>query len=168
MNNLQLFVDSLDIHQNKQITLAGDFNLFLDTTLEAEGGSPCLKKKSVAKLIKIKEHFDLCDIWRLRNPDVKQFTFRQKHASGFIQRRLDYFFISNSLQDVINHADFFAASSTDHSPVTISISKNKNRIHSHGFWKFNSSLLSDQNYVTKTKNLIQTFHSHQNFIPNAR
>ena len=133
LNNLHLLLDSLDIHQNKQIILAGDFNLFLDTTLEAEGGSPCLKKKSVAKLIKIKEHFDLCDIWRLRNPDVKQFTFRQKHASGFIQRRLDYFFISNSLQDVITHADFFAALSTDHSPVTISISKSKNCIHDHGF-----------------------------------
>ena len=62
--------------------------------------------KSAAKLIKKKEHFDLCDIWRLRNPDAKQFTFRQKRASGFKQRRLDYFFISNSLQDVITHADF--------------------------------------------------------------
>ena len=82
---------------------------------------------------------------------MKKFTFRQKHASGFIQRRLDYFFISNSLQDVITHADFFVAFSTDHSPVTISISKNKNPIHGHGFWKFNSSLLSDQNYITKTK-----------------
>ena len=168
LNNLHLLLDSLDIHQNKQIILAGDFNLFLDTTLEAEGGSPCLKKKSVAKLIKIKEHFDLCDIWRLRNPDVKQFTFRQKHASGFIQRRLDYFFISNSLQDVITHADFFAALSTDHSPVTISISKSKNRIPGHGFWKFNSSLLSDQNYVTKTKDFVETFLSNQNLIPNAQ
>ena len=34
--------------------------------------------------------------------------------------------------------------------------------------KFNSFLLSDQNYVTKTKNLIQTFHSNQNFITNAQ
>ena len=79
-----------------------------------------------------------------------------------------YFFISNSLQDVITHADFFTALSTDHSPVTISIPKSKNRIHGHSFWKFNSSLLSDQNYVTKTKNLIQTFHSNQKFTPNAQ
>ena len=84
LNNLHL-LGRLDIHQNKQVILAGDFNLFLDTIFKAEGGSLCLKKKSIAKLIKIKEHFDLCDIWRLRNPDVKQFTFRQKYASGFIQ-----------------------------------------------------------------------------------
>ena len=64
--------------------------------------------------------------------------------------------------------DFIAVLSTDHCPVTISISKNKNRIHGHGFWKFNSSLLSDQNYVRKTKHLIQTFDSNQKFIPNAQ
>ena len=168
MNNLHLLLDSLDIRQNKQLILAGDFNAFLYKMLEAKGGSPCLKNKSVAKLIKIKAHFDLCDIWRRRNPDVKQFTFKQKHASGFIQRRLDYFFISNSLQDLITHADAFAALSTDHSPVTISISKSKNVIHGQGFWKFNSSLLSDQNYFTKTKNLIQAFHSNQNFILNSQ
>ena len=100
MKNLHLLLDRLYIHQNEQIILAGDFNFFLDTTLEAEGASPWLKNKSVEKLIKTKEHFELCDIWRLRNPDAKQFTFRQKHASGFLQRRLDYFFISNSLQDL--------------------------------------------------------------------
>ena len=79
----------------------------------------------------------------------------------FIQRRLDYFFVSNSLQDAITHADVFAALSTDHSPVTLSILKNKNHILSHGFSRFNSSQLSDQNYVRKLKNLIQTFDSNQ-------
>ena len=43
--------------------------------------------------------------------------------------------------------DFFAALVTDDSPVTIS--ENINRIHVQGFWKFNSSFLSDQSYVTK-------------------
>ena len=84
-----------------------------------------------------------------------------------MQRRLDYCFISNSLQDAITHEEFFANLSTDHSPVTSSISKNKNRIHGYGFWKFNSSLLSDQNYVRKTKKLIQTFPTKQNFVPNT-
>ena len=46
--------------------------------LRAKGGSPCLKKKCIAKLIEIK--------------GVKQFTFRQQHASAFMQRRLNHFF----------------------------------------------------------------------------
>ena len=53
-------------------------------------------------------------------------------------------------------------------PVTISISKNKNCILGYSFLKFSSSLLSDQNNTRKIKNLIQTFHSSQNFIPNAQ
>ena len=35
-------------------------------------------KISVAKLMKIKKHFQLCGILRVRNPDVKQHIFRKK------------------------------------------------------------------------------------------
>ena len=44
---------------------------------------PLLKKEICRKLIKIKEHFDLCHISRLKNSDMKRFTFRQKHAFDF-------------------------------------------------------------------------------------
>ena len=64
-----------------------------------------------------------------------------------------------------NHFFDTISLSTDHSPVTISISKSKNCIHGRGFSKFNIYLLLDQNYVGKTKNIIETFHSNQNFIP---
>ena len=39
----------------------------------------------------------------------------QQHISGFIQRRLDYFFISNLLQESVDKTDVLAAFSTDHS-----------------------------------------------------
>ena len=47
---ISTFFSIFDIHQNKQIILAGDFNLFLDTTLEAEVGSSCLKKEICSKI----------------------------------------------------------------------------------------------------------------------
>ena len=77
----------------KHIALAEDFVFFFDASLDSY--APSLKKKSVAKFIKLKGKFDLCDIWRIRNPKTKIYTFRQKHVSGLIQRRLDYFCISN-------------------------------------------------------------------------
>ena len=40
--------------------MAGDFNLFFDSKLDAQGRNPAIKKKSFAKLIKLKENFDLC------------------------------------------------------------------------------------------------------------
>ena len=68
-----------------------DFNLLFDSKLDAQGGNPTMKKKSLAKLIELKESYDLCDIWRVRNMKSRKFTFTQQHSSGFIQCKLDYF-----------------------------------------------------------------------------
>ena len=92
LSNLFALLKTFDINPNKHIIMAGDFNLFFNSNLDAAGGNPTLKRKSLAKFIELKEAYDLCDIWRVRNAKVKQFTFTQQHSSGFIQRRLDYFF----------------------------------------------------------------------------
>ena len=112
---------------DKHIVLAGDFNFFFDTSLESYGGKPTIKKKSIAKSIELKEKFDLCDIWRIRNPKTKRFTFRQKHVSALIQRRLDYFYISNAMQASIKNTDVLASLLTDHWPITYSCFKNEER-----------------------------------------
>ena len=46
-----------------------------DCKLDTSGGNPILKKKSLAKLIEIKEALYLFDIWRIRNPNLRRFTF---------------------------------------------------------------------------------------------
>ena len=66
--------------ETKEIISGGDFNLFLDAELDVKGGRPTLKKRSVAKLISVIEHFTL---------------------AGYLQRHLYYFFVSNSLQGYI-------------------------------------------------------------------
>ena len=52
-------------------------------------------------------------------------TFQQKHVPGFLQRRLDYFFISNNIQEFILDADKTPAISSDRSPILIFFSKEK-------------------------------------------
>ena len=64
--------------------MAGDFTLFFNSKLNAQGGNLTIKKKSLAKLIELKENYDLCDIWRVRNTKSKRFTFAQERSSGFI------------------------------------------------------------------------------------
>ena len=46
----------------------------------------CYQKKPLAKLIQLKESYDLCDIRRIRSPVRSIFALRQKHFAGFIQR----------------------------------------------------------------------------------
>ena len=59
---------------------------------------------------------------------MSTFTFRQKRCTGFIQHRLDYIFISNSLLEFVNDASILTSSlSTDHSPVYLSLFKEKHK-----------------------------------------
>ena len=95
LTDLSEILDCVVDIQNKNKIFGGDFNVTFDFFLEAQGGKPILKIHTLAKTIQVKEKLNLVDIWRIRNPKTKRFTFRQYHATGFIQRRLDYFFISN-------------------------------------------------------------------------
>ena len=162
LSNLFALLKTFDINPNKHIIMAGDFNLFFNSNLDTAGRNPTLKRKSLAKFIELKEAYDLCDIWRVRNTKVKQFTFTQQHSSGFIQRRLDYFFISNGLQEFASTTDILTPISTDHSPVFFSLSQEKGNIRSKGFWKFNSSLIKDQKCVNEIKDLIRNFDTKNN------
>ena len=40
-----------------------DFNLFVDSKLDGQGGNTTIEKNSLAKLIEFKESYDLCDIY---------------------------------------------------------------------------------------------------------
>ena len=87
----------------------------------------------------------------------KWFTFTQKHLSGFIQGRLDYIFISNAPQKLVTTTEILTPISNDHSPVLLYLSKGKECLRSKGFWKSNSSLTKDQNYIIEMKKLIGSF-----------
>ena len=93
INILETFEDI----QNKSVVLGSDFNVTLNPFLDSEGGKPTIEKKAIAKLIQITENLDLCDIWRIRNPKRKRFTYRQHHSTGFIQRSLSYPILSKNL-----------------------------------------------------------------------
>ena len=106
-----------------------------------------MKKKSLAKLIQIKEKFGLCDTWRIRNLNTKHYTFHQQHSSGYIQRTLDYFFISNVLQESLKNPNVLAAFSTDHSPIMFSLFSTSEETGGKCLWKHNNFLCDKSIYI---------------------
>ena len=88
---LQNMLDDIEI-SNKQIVFGGDFNLIFDCKLETNGGSPVLKKKSIAKLIEINESLNLCDIWRIRNPPKKALHISSESGFWFHSKKTRLFF----------------------------------------------------------------------------
>ena len=140
---------------DRYLIFAGDFNFFHDKNPKASGGNPKIKKASIAKLIELKETYNLCDIWRIRNTKKRCYTFRQNHATGLIQRRLDYIFVSSSLQEYVKTTDTLNAFSTDHSPVFCSFSLYDEFKKGKGFWKFNNSLITNTAFVEQMNTFIQ-------------
>ena len=64
-----------------------------------------------------------------------------------IQRRLDYWFIPESLQDDVAKIGIVPAVRTDHSAVVIEINSLGTQNHGPSFWKINNSPLEDPTYV---------------------
>ena len=86
------------------------------------------------------------------NQEEERYTWRRKKPG--IQCRLDFFLTSRSLISKINSSDIVPGYKTDHLMITMAIVTNSNP-RGPGFWKLNTSFLSEDNYVTKIKNTIQ-------------
>ena len=107
-------------------------------------------------MIELIEIFGLCDFWRIRNPTEKRFTFCQNYISGYKQRRIDYFFTSNKLQESIKNTDILVSLLTDHSPIFLTLRRSDIIAKSKGLWVFNSSLTLNKEFVEKIKEHIST------------
>ena len=121
-----------------------------------------MKKKSISKLLQIFEQNNLTDIWRIRNPNLKRYTFRKNHFSGFIQRRLDYIFMSNNIQEYLKKVSTLPSFCSDHSPISCILESSSQIQLRKNFWKFNSSLINDEKYVTQIKQHINEVKSQFN------
>ena len=87
----------------------------------------------------------LVDIWRVHNPESENFTWQQEKP--LIQRRLDYCFISDSLQDDVVKTDIITAINTNNLAVVLGVNSLAEYPRGPSFWKFNNSLLDDSNFV---------------------
>ena len=97
LNDLNRLIDDTDDHHEYEIIFGGDFNFIWDAEVDSDGRNPKLKYSSIAALQSLADSRDMIDIWRCRNPNRKRFTFRQ--PTPLIQRRLDYIFISYTMQE---------------------------------------------------------------------
>ena len=85
------------------------------------------------------------DIWRIRNPEKRQYTWRQEIP--LVQRRLDYWLISDCMQGFIEHADIIPTIKSDHSAITLQINSIEDKVRGPSHWLFNSSILEDETCI---------------------
>ena len=153
-NYFQVFFDHLSNFKCEEIIImGGDFNLVLDVEKDKTGGLARTHKNALKVIRDFSENLDLTDIWRLFNPEVRRYTWRQNQP--VIHCRLDFFLVSESSLCDVTHADIFPGFKTDHSMITLSVALHSN-LRGKGFWKLNTSLLSETRYVQEIKTAIES------------
>ena len=111
------------------------------------------------------EGFELVDIWRSFNPELKRYTWRRNKPT--IKCRLDYFLTSFSVMNMSENATITPGFRTDHSLISLKLQLHDQK-RGPGFWKLNTSLLVDKDYVDRIKGVIDSsskFFKSQNTHP---
>ena len=121
--------------EQKKIVIGGDFNITLDSDLDCSGGNPS-KKDSVKNIQDLCLDYDFVDIWRIRNPETKRFSWRQKNP--LIQRRLDYLIISDVCQEDIEKPNIISSINSDHSAIVLHFNNIDRQKHGPSFRKLNA------------------------------
>jgi hypothetical protein len=91
-------------------------------------------------------------MWRLCNPDTSRFTWRENSIHGIIQSRLDYLICPHNFIYELKECKIGNNVYSDHNPIVLELYLTMEQKRGKGLWKFNNSLLSDTDYITKVKN----------------
>ncbi|WP_419595708.1 reverse transcriptase domain-containing protein, partial [Thiolapillus sp.] len=135
----------------------------LNPELDSQNYKHTNNPKCREKVIDLTNELSLVDIWRELNAQCKRFTWRRSQPV-LQQSRLDFFLINENLVADVISADIESGYRTDHSAVTITF-RFTERARGRTFWKFNSSLLKDKEYVRRMKETIKK--TKQTYAKNA-
>ena len=122
------------------IILGGDFNCY-ESALDKFGGNVCLHNE----LSDLKSNFRFVDVWRKLHPRLREFTWFNSTFS--IASRLDKFFLSKNITNLVASSSILPCVFSDHDFVNLVLNIVNLIPRGPGVWKFNNSLLSDTSFV---------------------
>ena len=133
---------------NTSLLLCGDWNVVQDKSIDTYNIIHTRNPNSHKKIEELIETFELLDPWRTCFPEERKHTWRQ--SSPIKQSRLDYFLVTEDLFSLMKNTKIISGYKTDHSAILFTFSASLAK-RGRGYWKFNSQLLRDLNYVEKVK-----------------
>ena len=142
----------IDNYDHDYFILCGDLNISLNPQLDTYNYVGSNNPKAREILHDVIDTCSLVDLYRHFNPNTQRYTWRRKNPIK--QARLDYFIVSQTLLDLVAQLDIKPGYKTDHSLISLSLNL-INFSRGPGVWKFNTSLLKDQEYIAFVKNWIR-------------
>lgn len=136
-----------------KIILGGDFNATINDSFDRWPN----RNKENSTLIDFMNETGLTDVWRINNPNSKEFTW--KNNSGSLQSRIDFWLVSESLPHTCCKADIIPTPLTDHKAIILNVNGPSNNMNKRtpAYWKLNNSLLLNESLNTVIKNKIDDY-----------
>ena len=136
------------------VVICGDWNLVIDPSIDTENYKNINNPNARSEVLHFIKDMDYMDAWRFLNEEKRGFTWKRLNPEKK-QARLDYFLISSDMFFFLHECEIVPGYRTDHSGVLLRLQINFDNEKGHGYWKFNNSLLKDQDYVKKVHNIIK-------------
>ena len=147
----------------------GDFNLTLDVELDRKN-TYCNNNKALQEVENIMDHYLLKDIWRIRYKEKREYSwFKKDRTTGERKAsRIDLALVSGGLDQYIEHTQYLSSIETDHRALYMLVDVSQVQ-RGRGFWKLNTSYLSNRKYVEEMNTELQiSIQSTQNWNPQDR
>ena len=143
------FFTKVSEYGNELMIIGGDFNTCMnieDRVSHARGRVRNNDRCKEAVKYFAQKH-NLIDLWRELNPTAQEFTYHRKTPTS--KSRIDYFLVSQSFLRLGNEAESSIRDRylSDHRLVTCRLTISQTKF-GKSYWKFNNSLLSDENFVS--------------------
>ena len=153
-NFFRTFFSKLTDTGTHSLILGGDFNCWINPTLDRSLTRAHSPSKSAKTIQSFMEEFNMSDPWRFLYPNSKQYSFFSNVHKTFT--RIDYFLINNNLLPSVQSVTYNPIVISDHAPISLTIGfdgPNSTRPP----WRFNTRLLSSDVFVQSISNQINTF-----------
>ena len=155
----------IDKSELTNLIVGGDWNCTL-TKKDKRGGAPWKPSQFSQLLLVTMEIFDLVDIQRVRHPNLKVYSYVSKALN--IKSRLDFFLIAKNLSKHVKNTGIKTSIAPDHKTVSLCLSWPDNSPRGPGFWKFNNTLLEDDNYLFKIRELLPRLRKKYDYLEDKR
>ena len=150
------------------IIWGGDFNFCMDMSLDrfTTARRPYNNERCRQTVTEYMQANSLLDIWRVLNPGRREYTCLRSNPIS--KSRIDLFLISdNLLQNAVSPtASIRNGYLSDHQMITLDINI-RSLEFGKSFWKFNNSLLLDDDFVAQAKTRIKEIISDNSSADSA-
>ena len=148
-----------------KVIIAGDWNTGL-SKLDKSGGLPWKETNYRNILLNLMKELNLTDIYRAIHPSTRTYTYESKSLR--LKSRIDFFLVSKQFINYVIKTETRTSIAPDHKAIFLSLKIENSFKRGPGTWKFNNSLLQDENYLQLIKDSYASIENKYKDVENKQ